>query len=92
LHLILLGCITLFLFAFLYGKNVWRTHTRVAHVALILFITGIIGTEGTLMLQGFGYIGWINIPFTNEVLFASALLLFSGAAMLFATTGSKTLS
>jgi hypothetical protein len=89
LHLILLGCITLFLFAFLYGKNIWRAHTRITHMAFILFITGILGTEGTLMLQGFGYIGWINIPYTNEVLFASALLLFSGAAMLFATARTR---
>jgi hypothetical protein len=92
LHLILLGCITLFLFAFLYGKNVWHAHTRVAHVAFILFITGIIGTEGTLMLQGFGYIGWINIPYTNEVLFASALFLFFGAGLLLATASTKALS
>ncbi len=92
LHLILLGCITLFLFAFLNGKNLWRAHLRLTHVALILFIAGFIGTEGTLMLQGFGYIGWINIPYTNEVLFASALLLFSGVAMLFAAARNKTLS
>jgi hypothetical protein len=92
LHLILLGCITLFLFSFLYGKNLWRAHARLTHVAFILFIAGFLGTEGTLMLQGFGYIGWINIPYTNEVLFASALFLFSGAAMLFATARTKTLS
>lgn len=86
LHLILLGCITLFLFAFLYGKNLWRAHARLMHVAFILFIAGFLGTEGTLMLQGFGYIGWISIPYTNEVLFTSAILLFSGAGLLFASS------
>jgi hypothetical protein len=86
LHLILLGCISIFLLAFLYGKELWQTHKKLAGTGLLLFILGFLGTEGTLMLQGLGYIGWISIPYTNEVLFGSAILLFSGILVLFGSS------
>jgi len=86
LHLILLGCISLFLLAFLYGKGLWQTHKKIAGTGLILFVLGFLGTEGTLMLQGLGYIGWVSIPYMNEVLFGSALCMFSGILLLFASS------
>lgn len=86
LHLILLGCITLFLLAFLYGKGFWQSHKRLAGTGILLFMLGFLGTEGTLMMQGLGYIGWISIPYMNEVLFASAILLFSGILVLFGSS------
>ncbi len=83
LHLILLGCISLFLLAFIYANGIWAAHKKIAGTGLILFLAGFLGTEGTLMLQGLGYIGWISIPHTNEVLFASAILMFAGILALF---------
>lgn len=86
LHLILLGCISIFLLAFLYGKGHWQTHKKIAGTGLSLFLLGFLGTEGTLMLQGLGYIGWISIPYMNEVLFGSALFMFTGILLLFASS------
>lgn len=83
LHLILLGCISLFLLSWLFGKGLWQKHPGFAVAGLALFLTGFLGTEGTLMMQGLGYIGWVSIPYTNEVLFVSALLMFSGIFTLF---------
>lgn len=86
LHLILLGCITLFLFSWLYRKGLWKKHAAMAGAGFALFLAGFLGTEGTLMMQGLGYIGWVSIPLTNEVLFASALLMVAGISLLFAAS------
>jgi hypothetical protein len=86
LHLILLGCISIFLLAWIYGKGLWQSHKKIAATGLIFFIAGFLGTEGTLMVQGMGYIGWVSIPYMSEVLFGSALLLFSGILLLFASS------
>jgi hypothetical protein len=88
LHLILLGCISLFLLGYMYGCRLWNTYPKLAITGFLFFVGGILGTEGTLMLQGFGYIGWISIPYTNEVLFASALCMFTGILLLFSTARS----
>jgi hypothetical protein len=85
LHLILLGCISLFLLGYLYGHGLWKSNRTLAKTGFLIFLTGILGTEGTLMIQGFGYIGWVSIPYTNEVLFASALCLFTGVVLLFSS-------
>jgi hypothetical protein len=91
LHLILLGCISLFLLAHLFGKNLWSSGKKAAHYGIIIFITGIFFTESTLMVQGLGYIGWINIPYTNDVLLGAAVLMFTGLLLLNikARTGSE---
>ena len=83
LHLILLGCISMFLIAFFFRRGILPHRGGLSRAALAFFIAGFLGTEGTLMVQGFGYIGWVFIPYTNEFLFASACLLFVGALLLF---------
>jgi hypothetical protein len=78
LHLILLGCISFFLIAFLFGKKIWHPQNPMAKVGIPLLISGFLLTEVTLMLQGFGYIGWISIPYIREALFGAAILLAGG--------------
>jgi hypothetical protein len=82
LHLILLGTITLFLFAWFIYKSVWATRQKTAHIAILIFIVGFLFTEGMLLAQGLGYIGWTSIPYTNQTLLAAALLMFSGLLIL----------
>jgi hypothetical protein len=36
------------------------------------------------MLQGFGYIGWISIPYIREALFGAAILLAGGICVMVA--------
>jgi hypothetical protein len=81
LHLILIGCISFFLLGFLHYKKVF-INNGAFKAGLLLFITGFLLTEITLMLQGFGYIGWITIPFTNQSLFTAAIFLVTGTALL----------
>lgn len=45
-------------------------------------LSGFFLNELTLMGQGLGYIGWINIPYTNEVLLGAAAFLFTGLLLL----------
>jgi hypothetical protein len=82
LHLILLGTVTLFLFAWFIYKSVWAIRQKTAHIAILIFIVGFLFTEGMLLAQGLGYIGWTSIPYTNQTLLAAALLMFSGLLML----------
>jgi hypothetical protein len=82
LHLILLGCISFFLIAYLFGKNVWNFQSSIIKFSVSLIIMGFLMTELTLMFQGFGYIGWISIPYIREALFLAAVLLFGGITLL----------
>ncbi len=82
LHLILLGCITMFLFTWLIGKNIWAERKKVANQGFVIFFIGFLLTEFTLMAQGLGYIGWTNIPYTNQMLLWAAVLLFAGLVLL----------
>lgn len=82
LHLILLGCISMFLFSYLMGKNLWQKRQSMANLAIGVFLVGLFLNELTLMGQGLGYIGWINIPYTNEVLLGAAAFLFTGLLLL----------
>lgn len=77
LHLVLLGVITIFILGYILAtgtlhfgkyflKGVW------------VFVAGIIINEALLMLQGVTGLSYSVIPFLNEALFATAILMFSG--------------
>jgi hypothetical protein len=81
LHLVLLGMITIFIIAYL--KHVgsiapggWRKK------GLVVFVAGIVIQETLLMAQGTAAISYNSIPFVNEFLFASALIMLAGILLL----------
>jgi hypothetical protein len=89
LHLILIGSISFFLIGYLIDKKLWVPFSIWVKVGVIILIVGFLLTECTLMMQGLGYIGWVSIPYTREMLFFSAVTLFSGILVLFITSVYK---
>ncbi len=85
LHLVLLGVITLFLLSYFFAGGYIQANKRTSF-AVFLFATGVIINEILLMIQGVSAMSYTGIPFINEMLFGTALLLFSGAGLLFITS------
>ncbi len=58
LHLVLLGCLSIFLLAYLIQAEIFRKGASL-NAGLILFISGFLGSEGLLLYQGFSsWLGW----------------------------------
>ncbi|MBS1626922.1 MAG: hypothetical protein JSR09_07515 [Bacteroidetes bacterium] len=81
LHLVLLGVITIFLFAYTTNFEMNFISTKLKK-GIIIFVAGIILNEVILMLQGSADLGYVSIPYLNELLFVVALILFSGLAVI----------
>lgn len=81
LHLVLLGVITLFILGFMVTEN-YITISNTAKAGLIIFATGIIINEIFLMTQGVMAMSYNTFPFINELLFFTALMMFSGLIFL----------
>lgn len=82
LHLVLLGVITLFLLSYFFAGEYIQANKKTSF-AVFLFATGVIINEILLMVQGVSAMSYTGIPFINELLFATAIILFSGALLLF---------
>jgi hypothetical protein len=79
LHLVLLAVISLFIIASLcYFKIV--SINRLLKAGIITLATGVLLNELLLMIQGTAAMSYNNIPFTNELLFAVAVIMFCGIA------------
>ncbi len=77
LHLVLLGIITLFLLGFMVvEKHIMLSKTTLAGISI--FASGIIINEVLLMMQGVTAMSYNNIPFINESLFLTAIIMFTG--------------
>lgn len=81
LHLVFLGLLSIFIVALLKHLNLfaaggWRKH------GLITFIAGIIFQEILLFVQGTMALVYITVPFINESLFLSAIVMLSGVIMM----------
>lgn len=81
LHLILLGVISLFVLGFIVSEKLIPLN-RQTIVGLIIFTSGIFINEFILMVQGITAIFQTVTPFANELLFATACILFSGLLLL----------
>lgn len=77
LHLVLLGVITLIILGYIVINRYMRI-TKVAVAGLVIFIAGIFLNELILFIQGVGAISYTSVPYTNEMLFGAAILLFLG--------------
>jgi hypothetical protein len=77
LHLVLLAVISLFLLFYIYASHLILI-TKKIKFGLILFSTGVLLNEIILAIQGIASFSYTPIPFVNELLFITALVLFSG--------------
>jgi hypothetical protein len=82
LHLMFIGCITLFLLGYLFHIKILDMTSRFKQAGILLFTSGFIITEVVLMLQGLLYMGWTVLPHTNLMLFAAALIMSAGLAFM----------
>ncbi|MBS1615823.1 MAG: hypothetical protein JST06_06845 [Bacteroidetes bacterium] len=81
LHLVFLGLLSIFIVALLKHLNLfaaggWRKQ------GLITFITGIIFQEILLFVQGTMALVYVTVPYINEMLFLSAVVMLSGVLMM----------
>lgn len=89
LHLVLLGVISLFLLGSMFSESHFQ-NSKTAIAGIFIFAGAVILNEVLLMVQGVAAITYTSIPFINELLFGTAILLFSGA-LLMATTKKEIL-
>lgn len=80
LHLILLGVISLYLIAHIFGHYSAPTLPK-AKKGLWIFVAGLILNELLLMLQGGAGMGYVRIPLINEMLLGAALVMLVGLSL-----------
>ncbi|MEO7445774.1 MAG: hypothetical protein ABIT96_10535 [Ferruginibacter sp.] len=78
LHLVLLGVITLFLLGYIFAGEHFKI-SRNATRGIYIFAAAVLLNEIVLMIQGVAAISYNAIPFANEMLLGTGLLLFTGA-------------
>jgi hypothetical protein len=81
LHLVLLAVISLFLLGYIFSEMHFKL-SKITIAGLFIFAGAVILNEIVLMVQGVAAISYIAIPYVNEMLLGTALLLFTGALML----------
>jgi len=83
LHLVLIGFITFFLYAFFIQQKQLQVQARSSRWGLSLFLAGFILSEALLFLQGiFFWIGWGMLPAYFELLFGVSIFYFIGLMLL----------
>jgi len=88
LHLVLLLIISVFLLSFLFGIGLLR-QSRPSHIAIMIFVSGVILNEIVLATQGIAAFSYTIIPYANEILFGIALVILTGACTLAVSQFSK---
>lgn len=81
LHLVFLGIISIAIIGYTMIDEI-KKPTHLFKNGVILFVIGIIINEVLLMIQGVSDLAFIEVPFINELLFITALILFTGLLML----------
>lgn len=84
LHLVLLGLVSFFLVGFFLQQGLVRQDTRLAKAGVWIFIASVVANEVLLMVQGLFSIWYMAVRFANHLLFALAILIFAGLAMMLA--------
>lgn len=82
LHLVLLGFVTLFLLGYLIEEKFVTLSGKLTKAGTTIFVSGILLNELILMAQGIAAVKNTAIPFVNHQLFAAAIIMFTGIAML----------
>ncbi len=92
LHLVLLGVISLSLLAYILTYPIFE-HNKFIVKGALYFSLFIILNELLLMIQGMAALDYILVPYINEALFVTAILLFTSMLYLFyGVIKSKTIS
>ena len=81
LHLVLLGVITIFILGYIVSSKIILPG-KYFNTGLWIFIAGILLNEILLMLQGVTGLSYKIVPYMNESLFVTALILFFGLVIL----------
>ncbi|TKK68805.1 hypothetical protein FC093_08905 [Ilyomonas limi] len=82
LHLVFLGFLTFYIFSVILQSDRFIPHTTSAGYPFVLFSAGIIANEIVLMLQGLGVLLKTSSPVFMWLLWATAIMLFSGALLI----------
>jgi len=82
LHLVFLGFVTFFVFAILIEKSYFTIKNKIVLFPFLVFSIGIIANEFLLMLQGLGILFKTNNDIYKWLLWATAIILFAGAALI----------
>jgi hypothetical protein len=91
LHLVLLGVITLGLLGYMFSVQA-ITLNKLSLSGAITFSLGIIINELLLMTQGLAALNYTRIPFINEALFITALIIFLGMMLLVISQKKSTIN
>jgi len=81
LHLVLLGVVTLFILGYIVAEK-YISISGKAIPGIIIFTSGIVINEILLMTQGVTAMSYNTIPFINEALFLTAVIMFIGLVVL----------
>lgn len=81
LHLVLLGVISLFIIGYIISENYLVVNKKM-YAGIFIFTSGIILNEIVLMIEGISYLNYAGIPYTNEILLAIAVIMFTGILLL----------
>ena len=81
LHLVLLAVITLFIVGYMFAEKYFYLN-KLSIAGISVFTTAVILNEMVLMVQGVAAISYQVLPFINELLLGTALLLFTGALLM----------
>lgn len=84
LHLIFLGLVSFFILSMYMEKGMFVLTDPFARGAMKLFAAAVFLNEGVLMVQGVGLMLGFNNMIYGWLLWVAAILLFAGAAMIFA--------
>ncbi|MBP6431275.1 MAG: hypothetical protein KA319_05870 [Ferruginibacter sp.] len=82
LHLVLLGVITLFLLGNMFANKIIASNKNTI-ISVTLFSIGVIINEFFLMAQGVAALYYTNLPYINEALLVTALVMFCSMLILF---------
>lgn len=88
LHLVLLAIISFFLLFYIYAGGILST-SRIILIGLAIFSAGVFINEIVLAIQGIAAFSYTVLPYANEMLFAAAIFLVAGIAVLFTYSVKK---
>lgn len=81
LHLVLLGVITIFIIGYIFANKLISISKNTI-IGIGIFVFGILFNELFLMIQGIMNMQREIVPYTNELLFCAAIIMFSGILLI----------
>ncbi len=89
LHLVMLGFVTLYLFAHLFHAGFFVARESLSKKAIVVFAAAVAANEAILMVQGISVMYMLSSPFYPWLLWVAAILLFCGATLLLISVTGK---